>query len=224
MKHNRSLPTLLATIRRTKKAFFLCTMIICALGTTVFISTPAVAQDDAPEIGTTGRGQNNTKHKSSFGLQVDVHYPQVIGRSAQNFTGRIGFTARAYLPGFLGDMPVEPFILGSFQALKPLSLTEGAFNLIPVIVGFEVKGKTPISGLSITADLGAGGTFGWIQIPNSNANNFRVSGYFSVYLEPGMSYEISPGMEIRAQMPVNFLIGQRLMEYLTWSGGFRFYF
>lgn len=164
---------------------------------------------------------DTSSEEVTIGFELTGQYPQVLGEMGQGFKGLLGGTVKMFLPGFLGELPGTPFVMSGYQGLRPLALSSGQFSLVPIVGGIEMRSQSPLSSLWYSWAGGIGGTFGWINVPASAANNFRVSSYFTVYIEPSLLFEVSENIYVRMQMPLNFLIGNRLMQYMAWGGGVR---
>jgi hypothetical protein len=177
----------------------------------------AVKQDAAP------KSSSAQQEEALTGVELGAQWPAVFGKSGQNFNSQIGFNGKIYLGRFF-DERLDHFIHVGFQMLQPVTQTDATFNLVPILAGLALRGNTGIEGLTTSFGIGVGGALGWINIPNAAANSFRVSGYFSAMAEPGIELAIAEGFAMVARMPVTFIIGQRQLGFVAFSGGLRYDF
>ncbi len=158
-----------------------------------------------------------------LGIELGAQWPAVFGKAGQNFNSQIGFNGKVYFDRFL-DSRLDHFLHVGFQMLQPVTQTDASFNVVPIVVGLALRGNTGIEGLMTSFGLGVGGSLAWLTIPNAAANSFRVSGYFTALLEPGIELAIADGFSVVSRMPVTLIIGQRQIGFIAFTGGLRYDF
>lgn len=167
--------------------------------------------------------ESGPEEKALTGVELGAQWPVVFGKTGQNFNSQIGFNGKIYLGRFL-DPRIDHFLHVGFQMLQPVTLTDASFNLVPIVAGLALRGNTGIDGLTTSFGVGFGGSLGWLRIPNAAANSFRVSGYFTALVEPGLELAIAEGFSVVSRMPVTFIIGQRQVGFIAFTGGLRYDF
>ncbi len=159
-----------------------------------------------------------TSHAPELELSFDI--PSVTGTFAQSFNSGLGGSAVFYFPQLL-DPSLHNFISVGFQTFAVKTDTSISFRVVPVLLGLEVRGRV-YSDLKSTLALAAGGSFGFLNIPN--ATNLKVGGYFTAQVKPGLEWDMSNDFALVGRMPLTFIMASTYMSYIAGELGVRMRF